>query len=399
MTKRSIDGVVRRIDINALVERIDINGLVDRIDVQRVVDRIDVENLVLRSNVGAILTQSTTGVLTQFIDTVRVQVVVVDLYLLRASRGYACFQRRAHDMLPPRPGHGHGPDDDNDRTRIYQDNHTRVPHRRMDKAIAVQGRYAGLCSKGTAAFVDVTILTLSFGFILILGELLVILLLNQNEELNTRQSFHKASDKAKELHTNENWSNVVAMVAYCIYWFLYFFLGPVLFGQTIGMSVVGIKLVDAHDGRARRVSPRRAFLRTLLLPLTLHIFPLPLCVVGGCCRRDGRMLHDYVAGSGLIYKWNARLTKMRDRTIRRIERETSSSSFYSRQQQQQQNHQNQNYSYDDDDYDDDDDDDDDDGDDGERGEAKTSFSSSSRLSRHIHHHRPAASSEQSPLMH
>lgn len=94
-------------------------------------------------------------------------------------------------------------------------------------------------------------------------------------------------------------------MAYCIYWFLYFCLSPLLSGQTIGMAIVGIKLVNADTGAD--ISACRVLLRTALLPLTLQLLHL---VRIGTCRRDGRMLHDLVARTGLVYKWNARLTSM-----------------------------------------------------------------------------------------
>lgn len=299
----SIDGVVRRIDINALVERIDINALIDRIDVQRVVDRIDVESLVLRSNVSAIITQSTTGVFTQLLDSIRVQVVMLDLYLLRASRGFACLSRRGQGVLPQKPNGS------------YEENHQRVPSRRMDKAVAVQGRYTGIFAKGTAAVIDLTLVTISFGILLVLAELVRIFFSN-NEDLG-KESLQKASTKAKSYQT-ENWHSAVALVVYCIYWFLYFFTGPALTGQTIGMAIVGIKIVNADSGV--NVTPCRALFRTALLPLTMHILPI-LCLVGGL-RRDGRMIHDLAANTGLVYKWNARLASMRDRALRRMERES-----------------------------------------------------------------------------
>lgn len=187
----------------------------------------------------------------------------------------------------------------------------------MDKAIAVQGRYTGFFAKACAILFDTTFVTLSFGVLLIVVELCILILKAKGDVSQT--SMHQASEKAAEAK-KEIWDSLAIVVLYGFYWFGYFFLGTVIMGQTPGMALVGIKVVHAHDGKPASV--RRAFLRTALLPLSVYV--LPILGVVGAFRRDGRMVHDLVAGTGLVYNWNARLTKMRERAMRRMERE----SFY-----------------------------------------------------------------------
>ena len=74
------------------------------------------------------------------------------------------------------------------------------------------------------------------------------------------------------------------------------------------MALLGIKAVDAHTGHIITVT--QGLPRTALLPLSAMILPLLLVVVG-LWRHDGRMLHDVVAGTALIYKWNTAMAKFR----------------------------------------------------------------------------------------
>jgi uncharacterized RDD family membrane protein YckC len=305
-----VDGVVRRVDVNDVVSRIDLDQVVDRIDINRLLDRIDwdrhlqrvnleaamnridVEKLVLRSNVGAIVTQSTTGIFTQLLDSIRIQVVVVDLYFFRLSR--SC--RKYTAMLPQKPGGSH------------EDNHTWVPEKRIDKAIAVQGRYTGFFAKTLAMFIDVSFLTLSFAMLLALFAF-------------SRWIFDFGWIESPTKYEVDR-GNLVVGICYCFYGFLYFFLGVLLTGQTLGNAIVGVTTVNSRDGT--EVTTCQALVRTIILPVSLVILPLFFFV--GACRRDGRMLHDLISGTGMIYKWNARLSKLREVTRARMEQEMFTSS-------------------------------------------------------------------------
>lgn len=103
---------------------------------------------------------------------------------------------------------------------------------------------------------------------------------------------------------------------YCVCWFLYFWLALLPTGQTIGMLIVGIKLRNSSNG-SDYFTNGQAALRTLVLPLTLTIMP-PLGAIG-YFRRDGRMLHDIVAGTGLVYAWDAQMAKARRKAETRME--------------------------------------------------------------------------------
>jgi uncharacterized RDD family membrane protein YckC len=307
-----VDGIMRKVDVNALVDRIDFNRVLDKIDWDRQLQRIDVESLVLRSNLGAIVTESTTGIFTQLLDSLRVWVVVVDLLFLKYSR--SCLCRRHASLLPQRPG------------ADYEENHLRVPSKPIDKAIAVQGRFSGLFAKAIAILIDVSFVTLSFGMLLVVVELCRVIIENGGFFNNNHNS--SASDGDDGTSTRRqviDRNNLVVVILYCVYWFLYFFAGVLLTGQTLGMLIVGLKVVDS--GKGKQIGPGQALLRTALLPLSVTLCP-PLAFVGAC-RRDGRMLHDCIARTGVVYKWNARLTKIRERSLARYERSAAYTTYMS----------------------------------------------------------------------
>ena len=103
---------------------------------------------------------------------------------------------------------------------------------------------------------------------------------------------------------------ILMIILYCSTSFLYFFLTVLLTSQTFGMAIVGIKVVDATSSR-NEISVRRVFTRTVLLPVTIIILPSPLLIFG-MFRRDGRMLHDLVAGTGDIFLWNAHIANLQN---------------------------------------------------------------------------------------
>lgn len=299
-----VDGVVRRIDVNNVVERIDVDRVAQRIDINKVLakidwnkqlDRIDFDVVFRRMDTSFIVARSSTGVFTIFMDTLRTQVTMIDLYLRIVTR---CLvwreQHRQRCYLPPAPGLHRQRDD----RQLY-------PKGKTNKAIAVQGRYCGFVSKTIALLIDVFTITLIFAMMFRLIEWCLILFL--------RQSRDEAQNKTEEFKSNRN---LGVMVIYCGLWFLYFFLSVALTGRTLGMLIVGLKVCNCNrvSNPHSTVSIKQAFLRTCLLPITLTLCP-PLGIIG-LVRRDGRMLHDLAADTGMIYLWNAKLAKLRHRVLR-----------------------------------------------------------------------------------
>lgn len=99
----------------------------------------------------------------------------------------------------------------------------------------------------------------------------------------------------------------VASLAAAVVWeFLYFAYQWSLSGRTIGMAVLGIRVVTAEGGV---IGPKQAIVRTLTLPLSFLL--LGLGFLGILTNRHRRALHDRMAGTAVVYSWDARAARLR----------------------------------------------------------------------------------------
>lgn len=104
------------------------------------------------------------------------------------------------------------------------------------------------------------------------------------------------------------WSkeNIIVVVVFVVWEFVYFAYSWSVGGKTIGMAVLGVRVVRA-DGS--NVEPRQAVMRTLALPLSILL--LGLGFVGILLQREHRALHDLIAGTAVVYAWDARAARLR----------------------------------------------------------------------------------------
>jgi len=155
-----------------------------------------------------------------------------------------------------------------------------------DDAVSQQGHYAGAATRLAAFAIDQTVLTTAFA----LGSALLAWVI--------------AVVTADEVKWEP--ATVVSGVAYLVWWFIYWAYPWSVSGKTVGMALLGIRVVRA-DGSS--TGPRQGTLRALALPLsfmTLGIGFLPI-VFG----RHRRALHDKVAGTAVVYSWDARGARWR----------------------------------------------------------------------------------------
>jgi uncharacterized RDD family membrane protein YckC len=103
-----------------------------------------------------------------------------------------------------------------------------------------------------------------------------------------------------------NRSNVVVAILYAIWLFLYFGYSWAASGRTFGMAVLGIRVVRA-DGTV--LEPRQGVLRALVFPLSFLLCGLGFA--GILVQREHRALHDLIAGTAVIYAWDARAARLR----------------------------------------------------------------------------------------
>ena len=180
------DRLLDRVDPDRLVARVDFDAVVERVDVNAVMERVDVNSLVSRTELGEVIARSTTGVFGQLLDAARIAVMALDLTL----HGLAARVLRRDD-----PTAQFGPEQLDDKTQMWQ-----LPP--QDRAVALQGRYAGAVSRFLAFLLDVTLTGALFGLI---GTLLV---------------------SALQIVANVTWEaadhRLLVSVAYVVWQFMYF---------------------------------------------------------------------------------------------------------------------------------------------------------------------------------
>lgn len=105
-----------------------------------------------------------------------------------------------------------------------------------------------------------------------------------------------------------SWSRNEAAVAigYAGWLFLYYAYSWSANGKTFGMAVLGVRVVSEDGGVA---GPRRGIVRTLAFPLSFLIFGLGFA--GILVGRERRALHDVIAGTVVVYTWDARTARLR----------------------------------------------------------------------------------------
>ncbi len=99
---------------------------------------------------------------------------------------------------------------------------------------------------------------------------------------------------------------IVALVALVVWEFIYFAYQWSLGGKTIGMALLGIRVV-ATDGDP--ITPRQAVIRTLTLPISFLLFGLGF--IGILLNKDRHALHDRLARTVVVYSWDARAARLR----------------------------------------------------------------------------------------
>ena len=150
----------------------------------------------------------------------------------------------------------------------------------------LQGRYAGFASRFAAFVVDVAVLTAIF--LLVLGAI----------------NFVASIATGKTVNFNRN--DVWVVIGYVVWAFIYFAHFWGLNGRTAGGALFGVQVLREDGGD---VSGRRAIGRTLAFPLSFLI--LCLGFLGILLGDRRRALHDVIAGTVVVYSWDARAARLR----------------------------------------------------------------------------------------
>jgi uncharacterized RDD family membrane protein YckC len=259
-----------RVDPDRLLDRVDPDRLMDRVDANRLLERVDVNQLVARTELGEIIARSTTGVFTQLLDVARTQIIITD----QVAQGVpARVLRGARRELPPMPG---GVPEQLDPAKLSP----------TERAVKVQGRFAGSVSRFLAFLID----QFAIGVVFAVGALLV----QAAVRVVFRSSFNVDSAGAP------------VVIAFMLWSFLYTAGSLAATGSTIGKAILGLMVVRS-DGT--KLNARRAALRTLMFPLSFVVFGLGFLM--GLVRRDRRELHDLIADTGVVYEWDADTAQLR----------------------------------------------------------------------------------------
>ncbi|MGV1009298.1 MAG: RDD family protein [Dermatophilaceae bacterium] len=268
------DRLLDRVDPDRLLDRVDPDRLLDRVDVNRLVNRVDVDALIAQTELGAIVAKSTSGVVTEALDVVRSQGVGLDVV---TTRWVNRLLRREPAGIPQGPA---------GLVRPTTSGPARPRAAAPDRDVGLQGHYAGGVTRFAAYAIDATASTAilsagvaTFGYAL--G-----MITGHDIQLSTYP--------------------VVGGMLALLWYFLWFWYPWSLSGRTLGMAVVGIRVVRG-DGSS--LQPRRAFVRIVTFPLSFLVFGLGF--LGILTDRRRRAWHDRFADTAVVYGWDARVARLR----------------------------------------------------------------------------------------
>lgn len=100
--------------------------------------------------------------------------------------------------------------------------------------------------------------------------------------------------------------SVAVAVLFAVWELSYFGYCWATAGRTPGMALLGVRVVRA-DGS--EISAWRGVVRALAFPLSIAL--LGLGFIGILVQREHRALHDLIAGTAVVYSWDARAARLR----------------------------------------------------------------------------------------
>jgi uncharacterized RDD family membrane protein YckC len=151
---------------------------------------------------------------------------------------------------------------------------------------SLQGHYAGFASRFAAFVADLVVLTGIF--------MLVLAAINFAATILTGKSI--------DFNRSDTW----VVIAYFVWGFIYFAHFWGLNGRTAGGALFGLQVLT---GDGSDVSGRRAIGRTLAFPLSFLL--LGLGFLGILLGDRRRALHDVIAGTVVVYMWDAQAARLR----------------------------------------------------------------------------------------
>ncbi len=154
------------------------------------------------------------------------------------------------------------------------------------QSVTAQGNYAGSVSRFLAYAIDLFASTAVYTLVLAAISYVVQIV------------------SGKQVSWNRQ--DIVVVVTYVAWEFFYFGYSWAVSGRTFGMAVLGVRVVRADGAVAE---PWRGVVRSLVFPLSFLL--LGLGFLGILVQRERRALHDLIAGTAVIYAWDARAARLR----------------------------------------------------------------------------------------
>ncbi|HUO49633.1 MAG TPA: RDD family protein, partial [Acidimicrobiales bacterium] len=291
VSKVDVGKIIERVDVDAIVQRVDVDAIVRRVDVNAIISELDIDSLVEKTELGSIIAKSTTGIFTEVLDVIRAQGVGLDDFCARWTNRAL---RRPPESLPVGPGTAAIVRSREVTARDGMPAATEGPAELLGPAapppeltVERQGQYAGAVSRLAAFAIDIgASWGLYVGFFALVGFFVQLV-----------------SSKTFTLTHHE----FLAVTALAVWEFVYFAYQWAVAGRTIGMAVLGIRVVDAASGAP--ISAKEAAIRTLTLPLSILV--LLLGCLGILTNRQRQGWHDRFAGTAVVYAWDARAARLR----------------------------------------------------------------------------------------
>jgi uncharacterized RDD family membrane protein YckC len=232
LNRADVGKIVRRVDLDTVLTGIDVNAVLARVDLNQAVQRIDIESLVEHTDLGTIIARSSGGVASEALDVVRSQAVGLDEFI---GRLVARLGQRRYDGPP-------GPPQSRDFAHAAARQDGAPPRVTQDR---LQGRYAGAASRLVAYIVDAAVSSGLF----VLG----LAALSYTVSIVTGHSVSWGK------------SDPIAGLVYLAWEFAYFAYSWAASGRTLGMTLLGVRVVRPDGGSLR---PSQAVVRTLVFPVS-----------------------------------------------------------------------------------------------------------------------------------
>ena len=258
---RLLDGV----DVDRLLDGVDVNRLLDRVDVNRLVDRVDVQAVTRRADVGGLVAQSTGQVAGSTLDIARRQAVGLDTLIMGLVDRLLGRDLAAQPLGPP---------------KLISQNLEARPVTKPGRS-RISGYYAGPLSRLLAYLIDSFLVFSGAGLISAIAVGSINVVIGGDLQWDWR-------------------AGVLGFIAFSIWAFVYFWFGVAISGRTVGMSVLGIKVVEKSG---TPVTPGHAAVRAVVLPISIASVLGTLSVVFD---PKQRALHDWAAKTAVVYDWGDR---------------------------------------------------------------------------------------------